>query len=419
MSYSERIQKILEEKSIREGDIIKVDSVEGILMPRIFGDEDTLIIKLKNGYNIGIKNFENIEKLGTYEKKTQKPMEISQRKDLPKVRFIGTGGTISSRVDYVTGGVTSSFSPNEILFEVPEILDIANIDAVEVFKTYSENMTPDHWIKISEKVYESMDEGDGIVIFHGTDTMHYTSAALSFMIHNPEKSVVLVGAQRSSDRPSSDTVLNVICATRLALTNLPAIMICMHESVNDDRCVGILGTRARKFHSSRRDAFKSVNAEPVAFVYPDHVILNYTISRKGKMKYVPGFEKKTALVWFYPGMSPELLDVLVDKGYRGIVLAGTGLGHVGEYLFKSVERAIDSGVFVCMTTQTIYGRTNPYVYETGRKLERMGVVYLQDMFPEVAYVKLGWVLSQKDGRKEVIELMLTNIAGELSERSLL
>ncbi len=419
MSYSDRIQKILEEKGIREGDIVRVDSLEGILMPRIFGDEDTLIIKLKNGYNIGIKHFENIEKIGTYEKKTHEKKKISQREDLPKVRFIGTGGTISSRVDYVTGGVTSAFTPEEILFEVPEILDMANIDAVEVFRTYSENMTPDHWIKISEKVYESMDESEGIVIFHGTDTMHYTSAALSFMIHNPEKPIVLVGAQRSSDRPSSDTALNVICATRLALTNVSAVMVCMHESVNDERCVGILGTRARKFHSSRRDAFKSVNAEPVAFVYPDHVVLNYTPKRKGPMRYVPGFEKKTALVWFYPGMSSDLLDVLVDRGYRGIVLAGTGLGHVGEYLFESLERAIDSGVFVCMTTQTIYGRTNPYVYETGRKLERMGVIYLQDMFPEVAYVKLGWVLSQTDEKDEVPQLMLTNIAGELSERSLL
>lgn len=419
MSYSERIRKILEEKGIQEGDIVRIDSLEGILMPRIFGDEDTLIIKLKNGYNVGIKHFNSMEKLGTYEKKTHGVKEVSQRKDLPKVRFIGTGGTISSKVDYVTGGVTSAFSPDEILFEVPEILDIANIDTVEVFKIYSENMTPDHWIKLSKKVYESMDSNDGIVVFHGTDTMHYTSAALSFMIQNPEKSVVLVGAQRSSDRPSSDTALNVVCATRLALTNVPAVMVCMHENVNDDRCVGIIGTRARKFHSSRRDAFKSVNTEPIAFVYPDRVILNYTVSRKGEMKYVPGFKKKTALVWFYPGMSPEILDVLVDKDYRGIVLAGTGLGHVGEYLFDAIERAVDSGVFVCMTTQTIYGRTNPYVYETGRKLERMGVVYLQDMFPEVAYVKLGWVLSQKEKHEEIKELMLTNIAGELSERSLL
>jgi glutamyl-tRNA(Gln) amidotransferase subunit D len=423
MLYSERLKKIFKEKNIEIGDRIKVNGFEGILIERnVFGDPDTIILKLDNGYNIGIKDIktlELIEKRKTCKileslKKIDKVEKFKQNEKLPKILFIGTGGTISSKLDYITGGVEAKFEPEDLIEEIPELKDKIFIETKTIFKKFSENIVPDDWIKLANEI--PLDKP--VIILHGTDTMGYSASAISFMIQNPKYPIVFVGAQRSTDRPSTDTYFNIKCAVEYCLNGKPGVYVCMHGTTSDEYCVIIRGTRARKMHSSRRDAFKSINSEVAAKVYPDGKIeyFDSQVYSSGNPVKKIGFEKKVGLVYFYPGFDPDLLSYFIENNYKGIIFAGTGLGHVGDYLFEKIKEMIDSGMYVGMTTQTLYGTTDPYVYSQGRRLLKLGVEYLGDMLPETAYVKLGWCFSQFDDLEEVKKKMKTDIAGEISER---
>ncbi len=423
MLYSDKLKKIFEEKNIEIGDRIKVNDFEGILVERnFFSDPDTVILKLDNGYNIGIKDIktlELIEKRKTCKiieslKKIDKVEKFKQNEDLPKILFIGTGGTISSKLDYITGGVEAKFEPEDLIEEIPELKDKIFIETKTIFKKFSENIVPEDWIKLANAI--PLDKP--VIILHGTDTMGYSASAISFMIQNPKYPIVFVGAQRSTDRPSTDTYFNIKCAVEYCLNGNPGVYVCMHGTTSDEHCVIINGTRARKMHSSRRDAFKSINSEIIAKVYPDGKIEYYCdeIYSFGKPIKKIGFENKVGLVYFYPGFDPNLLDYFIENNYKGIIFVGTGLGHVGDYIFEKIKKMIDQGIYVGMTTQTLYGVTNPYVYSQGRKLLKLGVEYLEDMLPETAYVKLGWCFSQFRDLDKVKEIMKTNLVGEISER---
>ncbi|MEM3368917.1 MAG: Glu-tRNA(Gln) amidotransferase subunit GatD, partial [Thermoproteota archaeon] len=346
MPYSKRVQELFTKNGISVGDMVEVEAygerLLGVLLPREeidFGDQDAIVIKLKNGYNVGvnISNISSIRKTETHIEleKFPKITEIKQKPELPKISFISTGGTISSRIDYLTGGVAMLFSPEEILNGVPELQSIANIRKAErLFSLASEDLTPNEWKQIARKVVEFLREGDeGVVILHGTDTMHFTAAALSFMIRGLNVPVVLTGAQRSVDRGSRDSDFNIISSAIVA-TKFPyaVVSIVFHSSMNDDEAIVIRGTRARKMHTSRRDAFRPINELPIAKVSKDGDISVLIHNLKLRSKDTPWaddvFEEKTALIKTYPGSNPEILDFLIDKGYKGIVLEGTGLGHV-------------------------------------------------------------------------------------------
>jgi len=406
---------------------------EGILIPS--SEKDIVIIKLKNGYNIGFR-YEDIEEI-IYLGKTinivnfpKKEMYVEEY-NKSKISIIVTGGTIMSRVDYRTGGVHTFLDPRELLYQIPELENIALINnIVSPFSIASEDMTPKEWIKIAEISVKELNSGvDGIVIAHGTDTMHYTSAALSFMIRNLGKPIALVGSQRSSDRGSSDAFINMICASIYAVSNIAEVSVVMHGTIEDTICLAHRGTRVRKLHTERRDAFRSINDKPLAKIYPNGKIeiINKNYNKRKDIEAVldAKINEKVALVKVFPGADPSIIDFFVDKGYKGIVIEGTGFGHVPtETIDKSkswipnIERAIENGVFVCMTSQTIFGRTNPFVYSNARRLYNLGVIYLEDMLPEVAYVKLMWVLGHTENYEEVRKLMLTPIAGEIKPRSL-
>ncbi len=413
------------------GDAIRIKKsngaiYEGILVPRFeYGDPEYIVLKLKNGYNIGLKvtDADVVEKLGEGSKLTYKaqptPKTVS---NLPKVSIIGTGGTIASRVDYRTGAVTPVFTADDIYSMVPELGEIADIETKVLFNIFSEDMTPKHWTKIAEEIASQFENNvQGIVVAHGTDTMGYTAAALSFALQNLPAPVILVGAQRSSDRPSSDAALNLICAVTAAIhAPFGEVAVAMHKNLSDNEVLIHRGTRVRKCHTSRRDAFKSINADPLGVV-KNRVYHQISSSFKPRsslnsFKIQPIFEEKAALVKYHPGFNPEIIEKLLDMGYRGIILEGTGLGHVGSVCIKAIERARDMGVFIGMTSQCIWGRVNMNVYYTGRDLQRAGVTPLEDMLAEIAVVKLMWVLAQTDNIEEIKRLMLTNIAGEFSHR---
>jgi glutamyl-tRNA(Gln) amidotransferase subunit D len=431
--YSGEARDILKKAAVEIGDRVRVsrkDRVyEGILIPRSeYGDEKHVVIKLKSGYNIGVRVAADtkIEKIGEGSKPTfSTPPTPDQNLELPQVTIMSTGGTIASRVDYRTGAVRPALSASDLYSVVPELAEIARIDTQILFSLFSENITPKHWTEISRAVAERINKGvDGVVIPHGTDTMGYTAAALSFALQNLPVPVVLVGAQRSADRPSSDAATNLIGAVTAA-TKAPfaEVTLAFHETPSDKTIVLHRGTKVRKCHTSRRDTFKSVNASPLAKVTDRKITMLTHDHRKRdrarKLILKPEFDEKVALLKFHPGMNPAMLDWHIDKGYRGIILEGTGLGHVSKYLFEPIRKAVEHDIVVAMTSQCIWGRINMNVYATGRDLLAFGVIPLEDMIPETALVKLMWVLGQTHDIEEAKKLLRTNIADEFSPRTLL
>ena len=430
--YKGQALNLLKEADCDIGDIIKITSkskiYQGILIPRSeLGEHTAIIIKMKSGYNIGIQATPEvkIEKIGKGTKPTfASPPLPKQNPKLPHVVIMSTGGTIASRVDYRTGAVRSAISASDLYGVVPELSDVAQVDTEIVFSLYSENITQQHWTELAQAVANRIKQGvDGVVIAHGTDTMAYTSAALSFALQNLPIPIILVGAQRSSDRPSSDAATNLIGAVKAAgEAPFAEVGLAMHETVSDAAIVVHRGTKVRKCHTSRRDTFKSINGFPIAKVKDLQVTMETEKYQRRdlnkKLNLKPIFSEKVALVKFYPGLDPAIIDYYVEKGIKGILLEGSGLGHVSKFCFETIKKAVAKGVVVALASQCIWGRVNMNVYDTGRDLLSFGVVPLDDMFPETALVKLMWVLGQTSNPKEAIALLRTNIAGEYSPRSL-
>ena len=300
------------------------------------------------------------------------------RPTLPKVTLLGTGGTIASRLDYRTGAVIPAFTPGELYGAVPELADICNLTTKKIFGVFSENMAMENYIVLANAIGEEIAAGaDGIVIGHGTDTMGHTAAILSFMVQNSPVPIVLVGSQRSSDRPSSDAALNLIHSVRTAAySDIAEVMICMFGPTSDRYGLLHRGTRCRKMHSSYRSTFRTIGDIPLAMVSPtSFTYLNDDFRRRDKTRVPvidPVYDDRTTILYYYPGMKPDLVDALVEKGYRGIVIAGTGLGHVNKPLYPALKRAAAANVHVVMAVQTIWGFAQMYVYDTGRDLMDLG-----------------------------------------------
>ena len=401
-------------------------SFAGLILPRSeTADEFHIVLKIPVGYNIGIAadRIKDIKINGRKEANYKIPeKEFPYDPKMPRVKLFGTGGTIASRLDYRTGAVIPAFSPGELYGSVPELADYCNLETEKLFGEFSENIGPMHWKKVAEAIGEEIDKGvQGIVIGHGTDIMHHTAAALSFMVQNSPVPIVMVGSQRSSDRPSSDAALNLIHSVKTAAeSDIAEVMVCMFGPTSD--IYGLLhrGTRVRKMHSSYRSTFRTIGDIPIATVSREKITplrTDYLKRRDDKdVKVNPVFEEKVSIVYYYPNMQPDIIDSLVQNGYKGIVIAGTGLGHVNKPMYPALKRAREAGVAVYMTVQTLWGYVQMYVYETGREMMDLGVIPAANMLPEVAYVKLGWALGQTNDLDKVKEIMLTPIAGEITER---
>ncbi len=398
----------------------------GTVLPRAENDDTKhIVVKISTGYNIGIDvaNITDMQETG-YKKANYKipEKEFPYTQGLPKVKLIGTGGTIASRLDYRTGAVIPAFSPGELYGAVPELAQICNLTTEKVFAVFSENMAPENYIKLAIAIGKEIEAGvDGIVIGHGTDTLHHTAAALTFMVQNSPIPIVLVGSQRSSDRPSSDAALNLMHAcTAAGHGDIAEVMICMFGPTSDEYGFLHRGTRVRKMHSSYRSTFRTLGDTPLATVTRNGVSPIKDVYNKRrhdkKATILPYFEEKVAIVYYYPNMQPDIIDALVNNGYKGIVIAGTGLGHVNKPLYPAIERATQAGVAIYMTVQTLWGYAHMFVYDTGRDLMAKGVIPAANMLPEVAYVKLGWALGQTSDLEEVKRLMLTPVNDEITPR---
>ena len=426
MAYEEYLKDFLEISNITVGDTVKVTKPhiehEGkILKKPDYSNENTIILKLDSGYNIGIDIKDaKIEKISEG-KKPQIELDPVDKKISDKKKnlsILSTGGTVASVIDYKTGAVHPAFTADDLRRATPELVDYANINAKAIFNILSENMTPEYWKKTATTIYDEINNGaDGIIIAHGTDTMHYTASALSFMIDSPVP-IVLTGAQRSSDRPSSDAFTNLMASVNAAKSDIAEVTICMHGTEDDSYCDLHRGTRARKMHTSRRDTFTSINMNPLARIENNKVTINdtqvkYTKRNEKELSLNTNLADKVALIKMYPGISPEIIDIYVDKNYDGIVIEGTGLGHCSDDVITSITRATSEDIPVVMTSQCLFGRTNMNVYSSGRRLLQNNVISVGDMLPETAYTKLLWAAGQTDNVSEIYEIMKTNLKGEM------
>ena len=425
--YSDSLSKQLEDLGAVEGSKLSVTKEGrtnvGTLMPHHeFSAPDVLIIKVKSGYNIGIRITPDTEirVLEAPAERVRKETPIEFQKGLPKLVLIGTGGTIASYVDYRTGAVHPALSTSDMVNAVPEIREIANVDATVLFSIFSENMDVDHWQELAKEVVRQINDGaDGIIIPHGTDTMGYTAAALSFMLGDVPKPVVLVGAQRSSDRPSSDASSNLMACARFCVNGKKSgVYVIMHDTSGDDSFAVHIGTRVRKMHTSRRDAFHSINVLPVAHLDKDGKLTmdieGHDVSDRNAEARTD-MEKRCVLLQYYPGMDPALFEPILMNS-KGVVIAGSGLGHVNSNMVPLLKKACDNGTVIVMTSQCLNGRTNLNVYNTGRDMLSAGVITVWDMLPETAYVKLMWALANSSSAEEAKEVMKTPLAGEMSDR---
>ncbi len=430
MGYKGFSAKFLDSFGLSIGDVIKVTKndvcYEGILLDRADDPDDKhIVLKLDSGYNIGVDvnraSAELINK-GNIPKMKQQPLDIKKDMEKSDISIISTGGTVASVIDYKTGAVHPAFTADDLIRANPELLIHANIKGKATLNILSENMKPSYWVKTARSIVDEINDGaDGVVVAHGTDTMHYTSAALSFILDSPVP-IVITGAQRSSDRPSSDAYMNLISSVVAAKSDIAEVSVCMHAEEDDSYCYLHRGTKVRKMHSSRRDAFRSINTSPLAKIENGKLKLinNKLIYKKRDNEDVQvrdQLEEKVAFIKSYPGIESEIIDYHIDKGYKGMVLEGTGLGHCPDSLIPSLKRAKDEEIPVLMTSQCFYGLVNMNVYSTGRKIISSGVISANDMLPETAYVKLVWALGQTDNIKEVSKLIQTNIAGEIGEKS--
>lgn len=424
--YRGKSLTFLKKHKVVVGDSVKVfsdSSYIGILMPRYeYSDDNHIVLKLENGYNVGleIKNIKKIESIASSGMKEEKEITKPQiNSNLPRILLISTGGTIASKIDYRTGGVRPMLTADELNTAVPELIKIANIETQVLFSEPSEDLLPEHWNKIAKKL-DSYANSDykGIIIAHGTDTMHYTAAALSFALSGFPIPIVLVGSQRSSDRPSSDAALNLIAAARFIVECTErGIYIVMHDNTSDDDVACHLGTRVRKNHTSKRDAFQTIGGSPAFLVKSETIMRNFAGAYFKTKKYAPriNWETRVALIKYYPGLDPKIIDYFLESGYRAIIFEGTGLGHVGKIMYEHVGKAKKKGLFLGMTSQCIDGTVSMTVYESGRDLLNLGVVPLSNMISETALVKAMWALANTENIDEMEKLMKQNIASEYSD----
>ena len=429
------LRDFLQKHSLSEGQLVKITDGEkqftGYILPAPEKGGNILRLKLKSGYNVGVAVNDSFhaQKLGE-EKKVGKQQKAAAKQNLslPKIAILHTGGTIASRVNYSVGGVKASFDAEDLLTIFPELFSIAQIDSVFVANMMSEDMRITDYQKISHAVFEQVKKGaKGVIIGHGTDMLGYSAAALAFELENCPIPVLIVGAQRSSDRGSSDAAMNLICAaTFISKTEFKGVAVCMHNSSADDECAILPATKVRKMHTSRRDAFKAVNDTPIALVNYSTKEIKWLRDKapfenaSGEFKVLSKFEEKVGILKMHPFVSEKELEFYWKEKYHGLIIEATGLGHTpvreNDSFVLKIKELVDSGCVVGITSQCLYGRVNPQVYTNLRKVASTGAIYREDMLPETALIKLSWLLGNF-GKEKAKELLAVNLRGEIGEFS--
>ena len=406
---------------------------QGVVLPGAAPNH--LTIKLANGYNVSypLDDVKSIEELEDSKSIQKGELVIEQNQDLPKVTIIHTGGTIASKVDYTTGAVIARFEPEELLASVPEILEIANIDAIKLGNMWSDDIRPIHWNMMIDACQNAFDSGSvGVVITHGTDTLHISASALSFAFAGnggkPAGRIVFTGSQRSSDRASSDATENLLSAVYWA-ANGPevtgvgdAAVTVMHAGSGDGVCAVSPGVAVRKMHSTRRNAFQMVNGERISEITINREGLSHTpvsLTSKREISAPTKYDTniKIAQLIAGPHLYSDLLDSAISSGYSAVVIHGTGLGHLpienpngdapeNEELYNTIKSC---QIPIIIANQCINGPVDLNVYSKGRNQQDIGVLgHGGTSSPEALLVKIHWALSNgKD-----LSILSENLCGE-------
>jgi len=428
--YRSQLRDRLIKEKIRTWSKVRVTKgsahYEGLLLPRSQHTDDNYItLKVDTGYNLGvlIDDQTQITEIGYKKGHYELPhVDVQFKKELPNVTLLGTGGTVASRLDYRTGAVLPAFTPEELFSAVPELTSTVNLTPKTLYQILSENFRPEYWVKTAEAIAKEIESGaNGIIIGHGTDTMCVTGCALSYFLRNLPVPVVLVGSQRSSDRPSSDGPRNILYAAQLAgYENFAEVVISMHGTPSDSYNLVHRATRCRKMHSARRDTFRTLSDIPLGKIDDSGTTwLKDDVKPRSNVEdfYLDAkIDSRVGMLYFYPGMNPDLLESMVDLGYHGVVVIGTGLAHVGTDVYPALDRAQEEEIPIVMVVEPLYGFAQLRVYETGRDMLSRGVIEGENMLPSAAYTKLIWTLGHTRNLDEVQEIMLTPIAGEITNR---
>lgn len=431
------IKEFYKKNKVSEGCLINFDfegnNTEGTIIP---SKNNNLMIKLNSGYNAGF-DLNKIKKIKLKGKsksvgKALANKTLSKNPNLKTISILHTGGTIASRVDYRTGGVSTTFNPEDLITMYPELREIANVESRLLRNMWSDDLRFEHISLIAKEIEKEVAKGvEGIIIGMGTDNLAVGAAGVAFAIEKCPIPIIFVGAQRSSDRGSSDAGMNLICATEFIIkSNFAGVAICMHNSSNDDNCAILPATKTRKMHTSRRDAFKAINDTPIALInYKTKEIKflkeNYSKKIKEKIVVKTKFEDRVALLKISINMFPEQFEFYTKQKFKGLVIEGTGLGQTPGHMpdditkkahkgiFPAIKKFVESGGIIIMTSQCINGRVNMNVYDKARDLQNLGVIAGEDMLAETAFVKLAWLLGNYS-KKEAKDLISKNLRGEIN-----
>ena len=417
---------------------------EGLTLPA--AGPKLITLKLANGYNVSYPEsyVESVEILDEVEiSEEEAPTPIEQDGNLPLVHLIHTGGTIASKVDYATGAVTARFEPDELLQSVPELKSVARLRVVKLGNMFSDDIRPRHWNRMLKATEEAFAEGAvGVVITHGTDTLHLSAAAMGYGWAGnggrPPGRIALTGSQRSPDRGSSDAAENLVAAVHWAAHGpeptgyRDASVVVMHSESSDGQCAVLPGIACRKYHSSRRDAFKAINQGPLAWINNDgtgpsiemaeHEPADARVEAISPMM----FNEDVRIAQFIadPHLDPNLVMLAIKDGFDAIVLHGTGLGHLpisdpqddspeNTKLRLMLEDHCSNGGVVVVVAQTIHGPMNLNVYAKGREQQDMGVIGHGSLCPpSSALVKLHHLLSRGGGQETVASNWTEDLCGE-------
>lgn len=331
---------------------------------------------------------------------------------MKNILMLGTGGTIASEM--TPEGLTPELRPAQLLKYVPAIKELCHVDCLSLFNIDSTNITPGHWCAIAGALEENYDKYDGFVISHGTDTMAYTAAALSYMVQASPKPIMITGAQKPINYDSTDSKLNLTDAFVCACSDeLAGVDIVFSGRV-------ILGTRARKTCSKSFAAFSSINYPDLAILH-DHRLMRYIAPESAeKPLFSRRLNEKVALVKMAPGTEPELLDFLLSRN-DAIIIECFGVGGLPSYedsrLFELVQRHTAQGKFIVMTTQVQNEGSDLSVYSVGHRLKSNPYVLEGfDMTTEAVYAKMMWILAQTRDVAQVNRLFYTPVAHDILHR---
>jgi len=327
-----------------------------------------------------------------------------------KILILFCGGTLVMKEDEwgVLLPQEKNDAINTLLNIEPKLKKVAKLDVAYIDNIDSTNINPKHWGKIIDAVVKNYEKYDGFVITHGTDTMAYTSSALSYALQNLGKPVVLTGAQISGFKMETDARVNFINAVRVAIMDLAGVMLVFNEEI-------ILGSRASKVSESKLNAFKSVGRSLLGEIRADiRLDKEHKKRHNGLLKLKKGFESHIIVVTLFPGMQVSVLDSILDNSVKGLIFRGYGPGNIPYEYLPVIKRAVKLKIPIVVDSQCLEGSTSMQMYDVGKQALEAGVIQAYDMTIESVTTKLMWALKHFP-YEEIRDIMHKNYTGEINK----